>query len=229
MDLLSKDRPEILSKEEMLRFNVLATNQSNMLTILSCDIEAFILFARRFMDKVGKLVESLIRLDSGRQVTNSFSKHREFFISNTKYNPDYSSLLQEETNWYQQELLIWRDSIFVHGKTLNTAPSISLKKGIQLRKVIGVHRFRETDKIKFLKIKKKYQQTYPDLKITENPFVMIEEFREEIAKRNIKLDKEDLEGLKNIISMTGTSLNIGQLEKSIKDYVVKTALLFNSV
>jgi hypothetical protein len=112
---------------------------------------------------------------------------------------------------------------------LNTAPLVSLIKGIELRKVIGVHRFREKDKIKFLKIKKKYEQRYPDLKVTENPFVMIEEFRGEIAKRNIKLDKEDLEDLKNIISMTGTSMNIDQLEKSIKDYVTKTALLFSSV
>lgn len=117
----------------------------------------------------------------------------------------------------------------MHGKTLNTAPSISLIKGIELRKVIGVHRFREKDKIKFLKIKKKYEQRYPDLKVTENPFMMIDEYREEIAKRNIKLDKEDLDDLKNIISMTDTNLNIGQLEKSIKDYVVKTTLLFNSI
>jgi hypothetical protein len=60
---------------------------------------------------------------------------------------------------------------------LNTTPSISLIKGIELRKVIGVHRFREKDKIKFLKIKKKYEQRYPDLKITENAFMMIEELR----------------------------------------------------
>lgn len=34
----------------------------NTMAILSCDIEAFILFARRFMDNVGKLGESLIKL-----------------------------------------------------------------------------------------------------------------------------------------------------------------------
>lgn len=107
MDLLSKDRRENLSREETHRFNLLATNQSNVLTILSCDIEAFILFASRFMDKVGRLVESLVKLDSGIEVGNSFSDHRIFFINNTKYNPDYSSLLIKETNWYEQDLLIW--------------------------------------------------------------------------------------------------------------------------
>ena len=34
----------------------------NTMPMLSCDIEAFILFARRFMDNVGKLGESLIKL-----------------------------------------------------------------------------------------------------------------------------------------------------------------------
>ena len=33
----------------------------NTMPMLSCDIEAFILFARRFMDNVGKLVEGLIK------------------------------------------------------------------------------------------------------------------------------------------------------------------------
>lgn len=59
------------------------------------------------MDKVGRLVESLVKLDSGIEVGNSFSDHRIFFINNTKYNPDYSSLLIKETNWYEQDLLIW--------------------------------------------------------------------------------------------------------------------------
>jgi hypothetical protein len=72
------------------------------------------------MDKVGKLVISLIKLDSGVEVAESFSKHRDFFINNTKYNESYSKLLKE-SNWYEQDLLIWRDGIFVHGKTLNTA------------------------------------------------------------------------------------------------------------
>jgi hypothetical protein len=128
IDLLSKDRQEDLSREETFRFNSLETNLSNTLTILSCDIEAFILFARRFMDKVGRLVESLVRLDSGIEVGNSFSDHRIFFINNTKYNPDYSSLLIKETNWYEQDLLIWRDSIFVHGKTQYCTISITDKR-----------------------------------------------------------------------------------------------------
>jgi hypothetical protein len=70
----------------------------NMLSVLECDIEAFILFARRFLDKVAKLIESLIIIKKGTQVGNSFSAHRKFFIINKGYNPSYSNLLSEETN-----------------------------------------------------------------------------------------------------------------------------------
>ena len=77
---------------------------------------------------------------------------------------------------YSEGKEVWNCDRIFFGKT-QTAPSISLIKGIELRKVIGVHRFREKDKKKFLKIKKKYEQRYPDLKITENAFMMIEELR----------------------------------------------------
>ena len=90
MDLLSKQTSKNLSEDEEVKLKSLTTNRHDMLSVLSCDIEAFILFSRRFMDKVGKLVESLIKLDSGLHIANSFSKHKEFFINNIKYNPDYS-------------------------------------------------------------------------------------------------------------------------------------------
>jgi hypothetical protein len=220
MNLLSKPREEDLSEEEKAHYSLLATKALNMLTILGCDIEAFILFARRFLDKVGKLVEFLIKLDSGTYVSNSFSKHRQFFINNPKYNPSYSNYLRLGTNWYEQDLLIWRDGIFVHGKTLNSAPLISLTNGIEFRKVIGVYRFREKDKVKFLRIKKKYENRYPDMIITENPFMMIDEFRREVASRNIILDEEDLRDLKDIISITGTSLDI-RSQKALRSMLKK--------
>ena len=113
----------------------------------------------------------------------------------------------------------------MHGKTLNSATSISLTNGIEFRKVSGVYRFREKDKVKFLRIKKKYEHRYPDMIITENPFMMIDEFRREIASRNIILDEEDLHDLKDIISITGTSLDIRDLAKSIKEYVEKTIII----
>jgi hypothetical protein len=155
MELSSKQTRENLS---------LATYGYNQLTILSCDIETFILFARRFLDKVGKLVEALIILKPGTHVKNSFSKHKAFFINNTNYNEVYSRLLKEQTSWYEQDLLIWRDGIFVHGKTLNTGWIVSLSEGILIWKAIDVYRLSRMDAAKFLEIRRRY----PDLKITEN-------------------------------------------------------------
>lgn len=144
MELSSKQTREKLSEEEIIKLQSLATYGYNQLTILSCDIETFILFARRFLDKVGKLVEALIILKPGTHVKNSFSKHKAFFINNTNYNEDYSRLLKEQTSWYEQDLLIWRDGILVHGKTLNTGWILSLSEGILIRKAIGVYRLSRT-------------------------------------------------------------------------------------
>jgi hypothetical protein len=215
-----------LSQEENIQLRSIILNRSNLLTILECDIESFVLFARRFLDKVGKLVEYLIKLEVGRHIENSFTKHREFFIDNEKYNLQYSRLLREETNWYLQDLSMWRDGIFVHGKTLNTGSSVSATGDIILRKAIGVYRLQEKDRIKFMKISKKYIEKYPHIKITKNPYTMIDEFREEIAKHSIQIDPKDLNSLKEIISVTGTSLDIRQLAKNIKVFVEKTTQLF---
>src|SRR5437899_1522690 len=94
MNILSNHKDEDLPDEEDVRFRSLVANYHSMLTILSCDVESFVLFARRFMDKVGKLVISLIRLDSRVNVPESFSKQRDFFINNSKYNESYSKLLR---------------------------------------------------------------------------------------------------------------------------------------
>lgn len=85
MDLLSKQTSKNLSENEKVKLKSLTTNRHDLLSVLSCDIEAFILFSRRFMDKVGKLVESLNKLDSRLHVENSFSKHKKFFMSLTPY------------------------------------------------------------------------------------------------------------------------------------------------
>jgi hypothetical protein len=225
MDLVSKQTREKLSEEEIIKLETLATHEHNQLPILGCDIETFILFARRFLDKVGKLVEALIILKPGTYVKNSFTKHKSFFIDNSNYNENYSRLLKEQTSWYEQDLLIWRDGIFVHGKTLNTGWVLSLSEGILIRKAIGVYQISIKDTVKFLEIRGRY----PDLKITENPFMMIDNFRNEISRHNIVMDQKDTDDLKDIISKTGTTLNISEVAKNIKNYVEKTAMIFNAI
>jgi|GEM_PF-2289867 hypothetical protein len=51
--------------------------------VLQCDIEAFVIFARRLIDKFGKLVVKLINLPPGLQISESFSDQKEDFL---KYN-----------------------------------------------------------------------------------------------------------------------------------------------
>ena len=124
--------------------------------------------------------------------------------------------------------MIWRDGVFVHGKTLNTGSILSISEGIRFRKAIGVYRLFRTDEAKFLEIRRKYEERYPDLKITKNPFMMIDNFRDEISSHNIVMDQEDIDDLKDIISKTGTTLNISGIAKNIKNYVEKTAMIFNA-
>jgi hypothetical protein len=197
-------------------------------TVLQCDIEIFVIFVRRFLDKVAKLVELLIELPPGIDVENSFTGHKKYFVGHSDLHSEYSRLLRDETSWYEQDLLLWRDKIFIHGKTLTTGSIISAATGIRLTKSIGVFEMREKDKNDFLKIKEKYEHRYPGMKVTENPFMMIDEFRKEIRERNINLDKEDLVRLGEILSRTGTSLDIRQIAKRVKVFIEKAAFIINS-
>ena len=98
-------------QENSNQYRIISVKRFNMLTILQCDMEAFIIFARIFLDKVGKLVERLIELPLGTTIRNSFTDHRKYFIKHSNINPLYSQLLKDETNWYEQDLLLWRDKI----------------------------------------------------------------------------------------------------------------------
>jgi hypothetical protein len=224
LELTSKYEPSNAQGQDLNNANI---QTLNTLSFIECDTESFILFIRRFLDKVAKLVELLIAIRPPRQIGNSFSDHRKFFIANEMYNPAYSKLLKEETNWYEQNLLIWRDGIFVHGKTLTTGALVSATRCIQLRKALGVYQIREKDKEKFVKIRKKYKDRYPELKLAENRFTMIDEFIQEINTLDILLDKEDLNELKEIVSMTGSTLNILPVAKSVKNFVERAASIFD--
>src|SRR5918995_627198 len=63
-------------QENSNQYRIISVKRFNMLTILQCDMEAFIIFARIFLDKVGKLVERLIELPLGTTIRNSFTDHR---------------------------------------------------------------------------------------------------------------------------------------------------------
>jgi hypothetical protein len=100
------------------------------LNVLELDFETFIVVARRFMDKVGLLVEKLIEIPKGKVPGNSFTKHKKFFLEHPDIQPNYSRFLEDKTYWYEQELLLLRDKIFSHGKTMVRSMAVSFREGV---------------------------------------------------------------------------------------------------
>jgi hypothetical protein len=75
-----------ISHEYHLIFN----KSKEISTILQCDIETFMMFARRFLDKLAKLIEEFITLPPGTFIKNSFTEHRKFFIKNSHLHHMYT-------------------------------------------------------------------------------------------------------------------------------------------
>jgi hypothetical protein len=196
--------------------------------VIQCDIETFVIFARRFLDKVGKIVVKLTKLPHGKQIGRSFTDHKKDFIKYNDLKPMYSLLLKDDTNWYEQDLLLWRDKILMHGETLNTTCLVSPTRGIILIKTRGVFEISERNKEKFMRIKKKFERIDPDLKINDNQFMMIDDFRRKIAERNIRLEEEDRNTLGDILMATGASLDIREIARNVKDFTKKAASIFSS-
>jgi hypothetical protein len=57
-------------------FVSLASNQHGLMNVLQVDIETFVLFARIFMDKIGKIIEKIVILPPGKHPGKSFTDHK---------------------------------------------------------------------------------------------------------------------------------------------------------
>ncbi len=90
-----------------------------LLKILEIDIETFILFARRFMDLVAKLIEKqIVRPDGSMSDEDGFTEHKAYFIKNRTINPTYTTFLEDKTYWYEQELTMYRNKIYLSLRSL---------------------------------------------------------------------------------------------------------------
>ena len=68
-----------------------------LLKILEVDIETFVLFARRFMDMVAKLIEKQIALPEGSiSEEDGFTEHKVYFIKNRTFNPTYTKVSRQD-------------------------------------------------------------------------------------------------------------------------------------
>jgi hypothetical protein len=213
-------------KEESVQ---LVSNQLGLMNVLQFDVEAFILFARIFMDKVGQLIEKLVNIPQGRQPGKSFTAHKKYFIRHRSIHPAYSDLLQNEIHWYEQELLFLRDRIFAHGEPLFTATAITPDSGVSFRRMAGTFRLKDYNKKKLLPVIAKYEKRYPDLKITRNEFGMLDDFLQQIREHDYRLDKDDVCIIRDIVSGTGISVDeefMESIAKHIEDYLRQVAVIF---
>lgn len=65
--------------------------------------------------------------------------------------------LENESYWYEQELLLLRDKIFSHGKTMVTMKGVSPQEGVRFRPMTKISLLKADHKKTFLPMKSKYE------------------------------------------------------------------------
>jgi len=79
------------------------------------------IIARTIMNKVAKLIEKILGLSLGKGHRVSFTDHKKRLpVNHPNIHPVYLDYLTNRTHWYEQELLLLRDNIFIHGNTFIT-------------------------------------------------------------------------------------------------------------
>jgi hypothetical protein len=186
--------------------------------VLELDFETFIVLARRFMDKVGLLAEKLIQIPKGMLPGNSFTKHKKFFLQNPDIQPNYTKFLETRTYWYEQELLLWRDKVFSHGKTMVRSMGVSIHKGVIFKPMDRFGPLKDKHKKIFFPMKSKYEGLY-SLKVTNNDYEMLNDFYQQIRRGGFKLETSDLEHLGGIVSSSGGMEITEESLESIADHL----------
>lgn len=214
-------------------FVSLASNQHGLMNVLQVDIETFVLFARIFMDKIGKIIEKIVILPPGEHPGKSFTDHKKYFaIDHTHIHPAYSKLLQNNTHWYEQELLLLKDKIFAHGKPLVTYTVVSFDSGIRFtRRMAGGSPLKDHHKKKLLPIIRKYEHLHPSLRVTQNEYRMLDDFLLQVRKHDYKLHKADLDVIGDVVTETGASFDQGLLESiamHIEDFLNHVRVIFHT-
>jgi hypothetical protein len=199
--------------------------------VLELDIEVFIILARRFMDKVGLLVEKLIKIPKGMKPGYSFTDHKKFFLKNRGIESNYTKFLEDKTYWYEQELLMLRDKIFSHGGTKVISTAVSIHEGVSLRPMDKFGPLSDFHKKAFLPMKLKYERLH-SLKVTNNDYEMLNDFYQQIRRNGIKLDEDDLVKLGEIISSHGgiyiTEEFIESIANHLEDFMKEVIVILDA-
>lgn len=220
-----------LSEENLYEWKSLMTKQNRIQRILLCDFETFIIFSRRFMDKVARLNVLLIEIPKGKHPPESFTDHKTWFLKESQIHPEYSEFLLNKTHWYERDLLMYRDKVIGHGGTLTTGVSVSPYTGVGLLKTYGISPLQGQDKESFLQIKRHYENRYPGMNIPENDYEILNDFLREIRKREIRLDSPHLEKIGWIIKRSSIHVDTEYLEsiaRNIEEFLHVCASIFKA-
>jgi hypothetical protein len=197
-----------------------------LMTILQTDVRTFIDVARTIMNKLAKLIEKLLGLSLDKGPKVSFTDHKKLLPANhPNIHPAYLDLLKNRTYWYEQDLLLLRDKIFVHGNTFVTTWQVYQYDGIKIIKRSVFEPLDEQHKKVLLEIK----MGYPTITITDNAWGMLDEFLRQTRRRNIRLGKDDIVKLENIVSSFGITIDQEFLEsiaQHIEDFMREVAVIF---
>lgn len=216
-----------------LRFDDEATSlffrEHGLMNILQSDVRAFIDIARTIMNKIAKLIEKILGLSPGKGHRVSFTDHKKRLpVKHPDIHPVYLNYLTNRTYWYEQELLLLRDNIFVHGNTFITPWQVSLDDGIKIIKRSEFGGLEEKNKTVYQSIKNNYE-TRHNFRVTENDYISLDQFLREIRRRGIKLDDRDFDKIRNIVSSFGITIDEEFLEsiaQHLEDFMNDVSAVF---
>ncbi len=133
------------------------------------DHESFILFSRILMDKIALLARTLIGDEN--LASRSFNAQKDWLKklgSPYSRNPQYASLVKDETDWFDITLKLTRDEFIVHGSPRIMATGFSREGNFTMTSMTSPGydiKYQEA----LIKIKRKHEINNPELmKVPDN-------------------------------------------------------------
>lgn len=182
------------------------------------DTESLIIFSRILLDKIGYMVEYLIKPDE--QLNNDgFTNHKKFFTSHTSYNSEYSAYLKDKTGWYDILLTHTRNKLIVHSRKGMTRGSRLSQDGLALSKKSHTFSFRDEDVAALRTLQRKYGIKSRDITTHDS----LEEILQYFLTGNLVLENDDIVTLGRIVRESGGEIFAEPLIKHIQKFIEDVA------
>jgi hypothetical protein len=192
------------------------------------DLESFVIFTKILLNKTGYLMERLLNIRSKHNWSDSFTKHREWLITNSDKVQEYSKILKN-MHWYDSALLLMRDKIIEHGMRL-AGSARNIPSGVEYSKVNESFMLSGIDYQRLENIIPKYTKLYNELRDIHpiNP-PTLELFINRISEHNIKLTKEEYDTLGEIVMHTGGVIGVDILSERVRRFLEDCATLIKNI